>query len=303
MRWVPSHEARGSTRISEEDKRGNQGADLLAKSEARRIGPTPNQQESYDNKLALLRAVQRTQSAILDAAQRGGSATPGGEHDRRRLALVGDLHTRERVRGGPIRDLHGGEMRTWGPHLVVASAAGGYRCIHCSRHATSHQARRAMVRLSCRERPGLKPYTMGGVAWERWNEAIVVRRDRQGGDGGHNYVLYAHSGQDGRYVCLDCGRHCIKWKELVARQCPGVPQRPKYARALQQVQAGQELGRSAIRRDARFQSGYTAAAAGRRAEGYDAGALTNAPRRKGPAHPDFRGGAPAWPPGGAPRSE
>ena len=53
-----------------------------------------------------------------------------------------------------------------------------------------------------------------------------------GGDGGHNYVLYdAHSGQDGRYVCLDCGRHCVKWKKLVARPCPGVPQRPKYARA------------------------------------------------------------------------
>lgn len=59
-----------------------------------------------------------------------------------------------------------------GPHLMVASAAGGYRCIHCSRHATSHQARRAMVRLSCRERPGLKPHTMGGVARERWNAGI-----------------------------------------------------------------------------------------------------------------------------------
>ena len=152
-----------------------------------------------------------------------------------------------------------------------------------------------MVRLSCRERPGLKPYTMGGVAWERWNEAIVVRRDRQGGDGGHNYVLYAHSGQDGRYVCLDCGRHCIKWRELVAKPCPGVPQRPKYARALQQVQAGQELSRSAIRKDARYQSGYTAAAAGRRTEGYNAGALSNAPRKMGPAHPGFRGGEP---PGG-----
>ncbi len=76
--------------------------------------------------------------------------------------MMGELHTRERVRGGRNRDLREGEMRTWGPHLVVASAAGGYRCVHCSRHATSSQARRAMVRLSCRERPGLKPYTMGG---------------------------------------------------------------------------------------------------------------------------------------------
>ena len=53
-------------------------------------------------------------------------------------------------------------MRTWGQHLVVASEGGGYRCIHCSRHATSPQARTAMVKLSCRERPGFKPYTMGG---------------------------------------------------------------------------------------------------------------------------------------------
>ena len=47
-----------------------------------------------------------------------------------------------------------------------------------SKYATSPQARRAMVKLSCRERPGVKPYTMGDVAWERWNEAIVVRRNR-----------------------------------------------------------------------------------------------------------------------------
>ena len=108
-----------------------------------------------------------------------------------------------------------------------------------------------MVKLPCKEKPSLKPYTMGSVARERWNEAIVVRRDREAGDGGHNYILYAHSKQDGRYICLDCGRHCLKWKELVAKPCLRVPQRPKYAQALQQAQAGQELSRSATRRDAK----------------------------------------------------
>ena len=101
------------------------------------------------------------------------------------------------------------------------------------------------------------------------------------------------SKQDGRYICLDCGRHCFKWKELVAKPCLGVPQRPKYARALQQVQAGQELSRSAVRRDAKYQAGHTAAAAGRRTKGFDAGGLSNAPRKLGPAHPEFRGRVPA----------
>ena len=167
--------------IAEADKRGNHEADALANAEARRIGPMLRQQERYDARLTFPRAVQGAQSTILDAAQRGGSATPGREHSKRRLALVGDFHTREWVRGGPIRDLQGGKMRTWEPHLVVASEGGRYRCIHCSRHATFPQARRAMAKLPCRERPGFKPYTMGGIAWERWNEAIVVRRDMEGG--------------------------------------------------------------------------------------------------------------------------
>ena len=103
----------------------NHEADALANAGARRIGPSLHQQERYDARLTFFRAVQKAQSTILDAAQRGGSATPGGDHNRRRFALVGDLHTRERARGGPIRDLQGGEMRTWGPHLVVASEGGG----------------------------------------------------------------------------------------------------------------------------------------------------------------------------------
>ena len=45
VRWVPSHEKRGSTRISEEDRWGNQEADSLANAEARRIGPMHRQQE------------------------------------------------------------------------------------------------------------------------------------------------------------------------------------------------------------------------------------------------------------------
>ena len=86
----------------------------------------------------------------------------------------------------------------------------------------------------------------------------------------------------------------------MAKPCPGVPRRPKYARAIQQLQAGQELTRSAIRKDARYQSGFTAAAAGRRTEGFDAGTLSDAPRKLGPAHPDYRRGLPLGVPGGGP---
>ena len=60
------------------------------------------------------------------------------------------------------------------------------------------------------------------------------------------------------------------------------------------------MTRSAIRKDARYQSGFTAAAAGRRTEGFDAGTLTDAPRKLGPAHPDYRRGLPMGEPGGGP---
>ena len=78
MRWVPSHEKQGSERIAEADRRGNHEADALASAEARRIGPSLHQQERYDARLALLRAVLGAQSTILDVAQRGGPQPQGG---------------------------------------------------------------------------------------------------------------------------------------------------------------------------------------------------------------------------------
>ena len=110
-------------------------------------------------------------------------------------------------------------MRTWGPHLAVATQRGGYRCIQCARQATSSAAKRAMAKLKCTDRPGLSPWRMGAVAWEPWNQAIVARRAGAGG-GGHDAVLYAHSESDGRHLCLACGRHTVRWRDFAAKALP-----------------------------------------------------------------------------------
>eukprot|EP00972_Heterocapsa_arctica_P007867 1146678-Heterocapsa_arctica.AAC.1 len=50
VRWVPSHEARGSRKITETDRVGNNGADALANSAAKKAGPTVGQGKYYVNR-------------------------------------------------------------------------------------------------------------------------------------------------------------------------------------------------------------------------------------------------------------
>eukprot|EP00972_Heterocapsa_arctica_P012700 1865637-Heterocapsa_arctica.AAC.1 len=47
IRWVPSHEPRGSPKISEPDRIGNNGADALANTAAKRAGPSLGQGKLY----------------------------------------------------------------------------------------------------------------------------------------------------------------------------------------------------------------------------------------------------------------
>jgi len=74
-----------------------------------------------------------------------------------------------------MKPLGPSELKTWGPRLVRASPTGGCLCTLCGRHATSHAALRAMAKLRCRDKAGLKPRAMGPEAWEDWNSAIGVR--------------------------------------------------------------------------------------------------------------------------------
>eukprot|EP00972_Heterocapsa_arctica_P009960 1464112-Heterocapsa_arctica.AAC.1 len=53
VRWVPSHEARGSCKITETDCIGNNGADALANAAAKRAGPTVGQGKHYVNRQKL----------------------------------------------------------------------------------------------------------------------------------------------------------------------------------------------------------------------------------------------------------
>jgi hypothetical protein len=285
VRWVPSHQPPDSDRITARDREGNDEADKLARRMAERIGPTVAQQEAYDRKVALLRAVQRSQSAVLEAAIREGAANPDGRHGARRGRLAAGGETeRERARGSAVRPLGPSELRTWGPHLVRASPAGGCLCTLCGRHATSHAAQRAMAKLRCRDRPGLRPRVMGPEAWEDWNSAIVVRW--QAGDiSGHNGCIYFSTGCDGRHLCLTCGRHCVKRVDLIRKRCEGQPSGPQGQQALEDAAAGLALKRRAVRSDARHPSGATLAAAGVRAPGHDARQIPRGERPLGPAHP------------------
>jgi ribonuclease HI len=61
IRWVPSHEPRGSTKITESDRVGNNGADELANTQARKVGPSPGQAKHYTNRQNLCTYIQKTQ--------------------------------------------------------------------------------------------------------------------------------------------------------------------------------------------------------------------------------------------------
>jgi ribonuclease HI len=82
IRWVPSHELRGSPRITESDRIGNNGADDLANTEAKKAGPSVRQAKLYENRQKLCTYIQETQEQILEQVQ-ASEATPGDAGKRR----------------------------------------------------------------------------------------------------------------------------------------------------------------------------------------------------------------------------
>eukprot|EP00972_Heterocapsa_arctica_P066906 9873861-Heterocapsa_arctica.AAC.1 len=88
VKWVPSHEARGSRKITETDRIGNNGADALANAAAKKAGPTVGQGKLYVNLQKLCTYVQKTQETILAQIQIV-EAQPGDAGDRRQQNLAG----------------------------------------------------------------------------------------------------------------------------------------------------------------------------------------------------------------------
>eukprot|EP00972_Heterocapsa_arctica_P113232 16436072-Heterocapsa_arctica.AAC.1 len=88
VRWVPSHEARGSHKITETDRIGNNGADALANAAAKRAGPTVGQGKLFVNRQKLCTYVQTKQSMILAQIQIV-EAQPGDAGNRRQQNLAG----------------------------------------------------------------------------------------------------------------------------------------------------------------------------------------------------------------------
>ena len=231
-RWVPSHDQQSSDRISEDDRRVNQEVGALANAGARRVelnhtnrsGTTPGSPSSGQC---------RRQSTILDAARRGGSAAPGGEHNRRRLALVRNFHTRKKVRGalsGICRESRCAlGARTW--RLLRTLEVQVHPLFKAGDFAAGQESHgQAFAQGETRNQA---VHDGGWLKEDGTRLSLLAGTGREGTEVITTYVLCPHSKEDGRYICLDCGRHCIKWRELVGKPCPRVPQKPKYVHAFQ----------------------------------------------------------------------
>ena len=303
VRWVPAHRPRGSPDISPEDWYGNHQADQAANAAAQRAGPTGDQLRRHLAAQELCVAVQEAQARVMAAVMRAEEVARTTRGARLSHALA-PRRTAAGHRSAAPTHMQPAERRTWGEHFVRGGQNNAYVCVFCRRYATGSRWKRALQKMPCiPDRPG--PGELRGQAREHWSEAWASKMalDDRAKHGGHQVQRYNTTGHDGRWICVDCGRHCVKRRELAARPCAGEPQDARAWQALDDFQAGRPLRRAKVRCSAVWPAGATHLAAGPRQPGFDRGALAGQERPKGPAHPslwqqaeDQDGQPPAAPP-------
>ena len=219
VRWVPPHEKEDSDRISPEDRSGNDQADRLANALAKRIGPTAKQGKLYDQRVRRMAATQGIQLKILTASQASGPPRMQGRVQRGPGAARGSGNGPARPRKCHLPTLEPGELRLWGPHLIAPHGSECYRCMTCGRTANHKRARYAFKYLPCRCGLGGAPRPCRPrLKWNRANEA----RWRRQGEGGHQAVRYNSAQHDGRWLCMRCGLHYMRFCDLRTKRCTGV---------------------------------------------------------------------------------
>ena len=124
-----------------------------------------------------------------------------------------------------------GELRMWGPHLITSHGTEGFRCITCARVANHKRARYALKGLPCADRARLAGPLQPHRPRAKWSRASETRWRLQG-EGGHQVVRYNSTQHDGRYICVRCGLHCVRYYDLRIKQCTGVPANQAATKAI-----------------------------------------------------------------------
>ena len=121
---------------------------------------------------------------------------------------------------------------------------------------------------------------------------------RRQGEGGHQVVRYNTTQHDGRWLCMRCGLHYVRFCDLRTKQCAGAPANRAATKSIADALAGGPLTRRKVHAFAKHPSGSRPGAPGARLPS-DLLALDPAVRRPlGPASAQAQGEGAAGAAGG-----
>ena len=107
---------------------------------------------------------------------------------------------------------------------------------------------------------------------------------RRQGEGGHQVVRYNTTQHDGRWLCVRCGLHYVRFCDLRAKHCLGVPATAAAAKSVADAHAGGPLTRRKVHAFAKHPSGSRPGAPGARLPSDLLELDPTAPRPPGPAN-------------------
>ena len=116
----------------------------------------------------------------------------------------------------------------------------------------------------------------------KWNRAVEARWRRQG-EGGHQVVRYNTTQHDGRWLCMRCGLHYVRFCDLRTKRRAGAPANQAAAKAIADALAGGPLTRRKAHAFAKHPSGSRLGAPGARLPSDVVVLDPGAPKPAGPA--------------------
>ena len=227
--------------------------------------------------------IQGIQLRILTAAQATDPPRTQDQGPRGRTARASG-RTAACPRKCRLPTLQSGELRMWGHHLITSHGTEGFRCISCARIANHRRARYALRTLPCSGRAGLDGPLQPRRPRLKWNKANEARWKRQG-EGGHQVVRYNTTQHDGKWLCMRCGLHYVRFCDLRTKQCAAASASQAATKAIADALAGGPLTRRKAHAFAKHPSGSRPGAPGARLPSDVLTLGPHAPRPAGPANP------------------
>ena len=210
-----------------------------------------------------LAAVQSIQLKILTASQASDPPAAQDQAQRGPGTARGRGRAPPRPRKCHLPTLECGELRVWGPHITAPHGTEGYRCITCARIANHKGAGYAFRTLPYSGRCGLGGPPRPCRPRPKWNQANEARWRRQG-EGGHQAVRYNSSQRDGRWLCMRCGLHYVRFCDLRTKRCTGAPVSQAATKAIADALVGGPFTRRKVHAFAKHPSGSRPGATGAR---------------------------------------